>query len=749
MFSQSKKARSGSRDGRFSAALGVAPLLASLLAGCADHSSERPGGVAPVRVPRYWVRDELSIGARQSVDVVARDVDADGDIDLLVADLAGGMAVLLGDGTGAYTEGGSYPVSGAPLAIVARDLNDDGAVDVALVSAETNRATVFRNDGAGSFTQSQELDIEMLAVEVAVGDFTGDGRPDLLVAHLSRSDVLLFPGLGDATFGEPSSLTVPRGTRVAGLTVADINEDGEQDVLLCDTDANRVVVRFGPDLGPSGSVAMVDVGSTPVALSVGDIDGDGSPEAVVSNFGDETISVIGVDKGLYVEDSFDVSGRPARSTIDDANGDGFLDLAVCVLGRNSVSVFDGSATGLSRTETQFPSTGFPYRPLVADVAGDARPDLVVVPSGIDRINVYVQTDRGLRGARTVDTSVPTPEMITSADFDGDGRADVLAGGSESHGLALLERSPDGSTLVERFQLDVADAVVSLATADLDDDGLPEVLLAQAGGLRLLRNRSAPGQPSFELVPANRSIWLATGDQVASVVAADVTGDGILDLVATVLRGQEVLVLPGSSGGPFEFGAPVRNAVDGGPLGLAITDVDGDGDPEVAVSRTEVAAISILDPDSTGGLTSRIDLPVGAAPTYLRSADLDANGRDDLLVVCSAIDEVQALLSLTQGGFRTESFATGRRPGPLLVDDFDGDRRLDVLIMSLTRTDFRLVLGDGGGGARQTLVFPGVYGAASAVLADVAGTARPDLVVGSFETDRVTIFEDVSVPISAQ
>ncbi len=222
----------------------VATLL-SLLSSCADHKSGRLGDLVQVPNVLFRSRVELPIGVQRSVDVAVDDLDGDDIPDLAAADLAGHVVLKLGQGNGGFVDAGSLDVAGKPIAIYARDLDLDNDLDLVLVSADANVATSFLNDGHAHFTQAQQFAVQELPTSVAVGDFNGDDLPDLIVTHLSRSDVLMYFGQGDGTFTSPFSISIPRGSRTAGLLVADVNEDGVGDVVFCDTDNDRVIILFG------------------------------------------------------------------------------------------------------------------------------------------------------------------------------------------------------------------------------------------------------------------------------------------------------------------------------------------------------------------------------------------------------------------------------------------------------------------------------------------------------------------------
>jgi hypothetical protein len=509
-----------------------------VVAACADHRAGRVGDIDPaISNVVFRARGALPLSVQSSVDVAIGDFDQDGDTDLAALDLTGRLVVRLRTGEDSYADAQALPVQGKPLAILASNLDSDYDLDLVVVSAEANVATVFVNDGAASFTQVQVIGVQELPTGAAIGDYTGDGIDDLVVTHLSRSDVLVFDGQGDATFGAPTSVPIPRGTRTAGLTIADVNQDSFQDIAICDTDNDRVIIRFGSPSEIGGGVAIVEVGRTPVAMSVGDVNEDLRIDLAISCFDSLQVDFI-TDQGkggFGVFRSLSVEGKPANSTIADLDGDGFDEFAVCLLNKSAVSIFAGTDEGLADAEYQLPATGFPYRPIIADIIGDGRADLGLVSTEIAAMNVYRGTAEFLHCERTVaPEGAWQPHMVAAADFDGDGEIDIATAGASSNLVSFLSpsRQPTGPVLAEPASVDLGQGFSNLVVADVDGDARGDLLVALVDGVKLLANESSAGSFDFAPVPAAASAMLAPGTVAAGIAYGDVTGDGLGDVVVS-------------------------------------------------------------------------------------------------------------------------------------------------------------------------------------------------------------------------
>ena len=197
------------------------------------------GGLSPVRV--------VPLPAGHNVYTFAfGDVDADGHLDLAVVmnpvstSQSGQLALLYGDGTGAFDRTIGAPVSvGAAAAVAAlEDLNGDRRLDVALRHGERNVVSVLFGEDRGTFSKpfSLSLDPQMSAFALVVADANRDKKPDLVVSAVNSlanpgdSAVAVFLGGNDAFVPAPGSpFRVAPGA--FDLAVGDVDEDGSLDVL--------------------------------------------------------------------------------------------------------------------------------------------------------------------------------------------------------------------------------------------------------------------------------------------------------------------------------------------------------------------------------------------------------------------------------------------------------------------------------------------------------------------------------------
>ena len=729
----------------FSAVLLPVALLA--LTACADHGRGTLGSLTPLASIGFDSRLIVPTGPAATGCVLVADVDRDGRSDIVAAGLDGTLFVRLGQGAGVFATATTLALPARPVAVRQADLDFDGDLDLVALVAD-GRVQVFLGDGSGDFTPGVPFAVGSNPLDLALGDVDGDGAADIVVTEHGVSDICLFRGLGDGTFvGRISLHPTRRGATVGYQRIGDFDGDGRPDLALADFELGRVIVLLGDAGGLPTVDVSVDVGVGPFGLAVGDLDGDGVDEIAVSLYFDHAVKVLGLRAPftLGVEQVLIVDGNPGGLHLADLDGDGRLDLAVSILDRHAVDVFSNQGGTFAFTPIEMPLGGSALTPIVADLDDDGRVDLIVPSYGADGVNLFRGKAGGLRGGRFHRVpGIPAPSLVHSGDFDGDGRSEVVVAGFSGSvvTLATARTLGDGEVYLEELAaIDLGRDVQNVHAQDLDGDGLVDLVVPVAGGIKLLANRSSGGRLALEAIPPAPAEVLAPGRGPFEIVVGDVDGDRLRDIVVADHVDGLVRVLRGTNQ-RFVFLDPVDTPLAGRPFGLAIGDFDGDGILEVATSRLTQGTVTILEM-SPSGLVASVDIPVGPGPNYLRTADFNADGRHDLVVSDGAGSSISVLLSLGGNAFNITSIGTGEWPTALLATDLNGDGFDDILVASLRGADCRVVLGDGRGGFAAPIAFPGINEAIAATLADLDGDGLRDLILGSFESRAIATFMNVS------
>lgn len=159
------------------------------------------------------------------------DIDGDGRLDLATPN-PDHVGIVFGASPERFEFGRTSRIpTRAPFAVALGDLSGDGIVDLVVASETANVVRVLLGDGTGAFTEAEESPFDMPtgAKKIIVGDFNGDGLRDAAITSYMSADVLLL-------LGGPSIRTgwVPGGEHPWGAVAVDLDEDGTDDLVILD-----------------------------------------------------------------------------------------------------------------------------------------------------------------------------------------------------------------------------------------------------------------------------------------------------------------------------------------------------------------------------------------------------------------------------------------------------------------------------------------------------------------------------------
>ena len=183
--------------------------------------------------------------------------------------------------------GTTYPVTGAPRAVVAADLDDDGKVDFASADMRSDTVTLYRGqpgpEGRVTFTPWAVLPLPPGAgpFDIKAADLDRDGDTDLIVANADNNTVSVFAGADDVPPALQATVAVSGSPR--GIAVADLNRDGMLDLAVTGANCNCVtLLRNGGGLSFT-QAARVSGLSQPHGLAAGDFNRDDIPDLAASS----------------------------------------------------------------------------------------------------------------------------------------------------------------------------------------------------------------------------------------------------------------------------------------------------------------------------------------------------------------------------------------------------------------------------------------------------------------------------------
>jgi hypothetical protein len=365
-------------------------------------------------------------------------------------------------------------------------------------------------------------------------------------------------------------------------------------------------------------------------------------------------------------------------------------------GKSNVQYFDISNTATTLTFTQLvpfarlgPST-FTVNPIVADFNGDGKLDIAYSPGfsqgtlGGPPGGMFVQLGNGdgsFQPQLTVAATIYAAAAV-AGDFNGDGKLDlaiatVAVAGSTSGVLVFLGNG-DGTFQPPLMSATVAYYPVQIVVGDFNRDGKLDIAIGGSSSVSiLLGNGDGTFQP-----PVN----YPTSAAATAMAVGDFNGDGYLDLVYLGQYCceiyQQLSFMQGNGDGTFQ--PPVSNTVLGSYFSaLVAADINGDGKLDLIASDstdsppTDGGAWAWLG-NGDGTFQNQTEYATGSQSTSL--AVQDFNGDDQLDVVLSNYDpdDFLALLGNGNGTFQNPiSFPVGALPTTALAGDFNGDGKIDL------------------------------------------------------------------------
>jgi hypothetical protein len=431
---------------------------------------------------------------------------------------------------------------------------------------------------------------------------------------------------------------VPAGSGPQFICNADLDGDGKPDLVVANGDSNTVTIYHNnstPGAVSFSEVASFTMGTNgyPIGVAAGDLDGDGKPDIVISNYYTQTLTILlnAGSPGNIVMDS--VLSVPSGNyilgaSIADLNGDGKPEMIVASQGSNLLSVYTNSSTPghisfSNETPIMAPAGGSPFKVVVADLDGDGKPDLAAANSYAGTVSAYLNTSPtggAISFAANVDfTTGNFPEGLAIGDIDGDGKPDLVVANNTDNTLSLLHNTSTVGSLSFGPQITVnsGSSAYDLVIADFDGDGKPDIAVVDQynNTVSVHRNISTPGT-----IAISANVDYATGNIPYSITTADFDGDGKPDL-ATANDGDNTFTILRNSAANEPAITSFSPTTGAAGTVVTIVGVNLTGVSSVKFGDSTAASFTYVSPDTVtavvgGGATGPVSLVAAAGATSL-------------------------------------------------------------------------------------------------------------------------------------
>jgi hypothetical protein len=698
----------------------------------------------------------------QPFSLAIADINGDGRPDLVTANLSGSVSVLLnttapGSDIASFAPQQVFVLGVSERSVTVADINGDGKPDICALNNNGDEISVLLNTtsagaAAASFAPQEDFSTGKLANFLTSDDIDGDGRPDLMVVGFEVSVLLNTTTSGSFTpaFASPQSFLLP-SPFASSVKSSDLNGDGRPDLIVASNDDAAVSVLLNTTTAGWSILAFsvpreFDTIRSPTLCIAADINGDGKPDLLVSHQFDPQISVLlnttppgSTVAAFAAEQTFATGMFPSSFATSDLNGDGRQDLIVANETDSTVSILLNNvvASGTPNFPAQqpFAAGSQPVDLAIADINRDGRSDLIVDNYNGNNVSVLLNTtepgaaDPVFTAQQTFATGT-SPYSVAAADVNGDHNPDLLVANQLENSISVLLNTTAAGAATPSFaaqQLFPAAGVRMVIAADINLDGRSDIVTANAGvsALSVLRNTTAPGASVASFAPP---LNFATGLGPFFVTASDVNGDGRPDLIAANISDATISVLLNTTppGGSIITFTPQFAFTAGlNPRTVTTADINGDGRMDLIVANNGDSTISVrLNTTPPGAFTASFaaqqTFAAGAHPYSNRVADIDGDGRPDIIVANQSGSTISILFNTTVPGATAASFAaqqmftTGNLPYSVEVADLNGDGQDDLVtpnmggdsVSVLLNTRYRVALA--GSPATGTIVHDTIF-----------------------------------------
>lgn len=358
------------------------------------------------------------------VGIVAFELNNQLGLDIVTGNEAGAdgpsLSFLFNRGAGSFFPDTRREVGSQYIlhAITAGDFTSDERSDLAVAVTDAGefpvvaKVLVYRNNGNGGFGSGQMFTVGgLFPLCIGNADMTGDGNLDLVVCHSQQTGdtlqgvVSVLPGRGGGGFMVP----VPRQVGIApsSLAIADVDVDGDLDVVVGDVDNRSVSILYG---NPTAQLLDPPIHLTdaafPSAVVVTDVDPPSRPDVLVtSRASGELITLRQTAPRVFTAPArMALTQLPTDMGVADFDENGIMDLAVLSLSSGSMELWNGNGTGGFTFAESVPISSAPDRIVIADFNDDDRLDVAASAALADTVSVI------LNGADAPLTPTPSPSI---------------------------------------------------------------------------------------------------------------------------------------------------------------------------------------------------------------------------------------------------------------------------------------------------------------------------------------------------
>ncbi len=521
------------------------------------------------------------------------------------------------------------------------------------------------------------------------GDLNGDTHVDVLVPNGNLLSI--FMGNGDGTFVQMPDIDL--GGVINDVTVKDMSGDLVPDLAVA-MDGFAVLTLLGDGLGNFSISQTLFTTGVPSQIVIADLNGDALEDLAVAASGSVNLFLAGSLFNYGMMSPVTAGTFPIDLVAADLNGDSNVDLAVQNQDSYDISILLGTGAGtfsLAQTVAQLSGSGLTGQLICDDFNGDMIPDLLS-SNGFEVIWI-----KGI-GNGTFDPpiSVGGGEKTSIGDFNADGNKDFVSSSAYNNSISFYSGDGTGSFARIPTIVGIPNPRRFILT-DINHDARPDIISSSGSTSAFYVLLGVPVTPYFN--PAATTDHTNGGFTRSSLITADVSGDGNLDMITS--NSGNIAVLYGTGQGCFS--SPRTFPASAQILDIYAADLNADGKMDIVAANGTDFNISVFLTNATG-FAPRVEYGTGPGTNVqsLTVADVDGDGKLDVITANNnASGTISVLRGNGDGTFNPYTqYAVDPGPEAIAAGDVNGDLKADLVVASRNSYTLNILLNSGSGG------FPG-------------------------------------------
>ncbi|HEV7858391.1 MAG TPA: VCBS repeat-containing protein [Pyrinomonadaceae bacterium] len=344
----------------------------------------------------------------------------------------------------------------------------------------------------------------------------------------------------------------------------------------------------------------------------------------------------------------------------------------------------------------------------------------------------------------------SPGTVVIADLNRDGKLDLAVANLESDDLTiLLGDGKGGFAPAKNSPFPAGHAPNDISVADLNEDGKPDLAIANHD-TKYVTILLGDGQGGFAPA-ANSPVTVQSNPHPHGIAIADFNGDHHPDFVIESWMDNKVLVVFGDGTGKFATPGQMFDVGQMPYVKVRASDVNNDGNADIITTNFRGRNVTVLLGDGKGGFTPAAGSPfqVQKRPFFADISDLNGDGKPDIAVASysgqgtdPSEDGVTVLLGDGKGGFRPMSGSpfptTGRSSGSLALGDINGDRLQDIAIANGSTHNVTVLLGNNRGTFQTGATIEVGREPYRIAVGDLNGDGKADIVTANNADNNITV-----------